>query len=143
MSSESTAQPTILTMADLTDSQRAALIETRYNIVPENEVQERYRLHFATAFQTYVDDKEGKIPKADYLSQMRPNGGLAVLYNEDVMQNYKLYRITYDTLLYHEFKPSLIPRHNAHVPRKIAHVIYCGDTRAGDSAVAQDLIRKT
>ncbi len=143
VSSESTTKPTILTLADLTDSERAALIKTWYNIVPENEAQERYMLHFATAFLTYVDNKEGKTPRENYLSQLRPNGGLPVLYNEHVMQNYKLYCITYDTLLYHDFKPSPIPRPNAHIPLKIAHVIYCGDTRAGDRTAAQDLIRKT
>ncbi len=97
--------------------------------------------HFATEFQTYVDYKEGK-KRADHLSQMRPNGWVPVFYNEHVMQNYELYRITHDTLLYHDFKPSLIPRPNVHIPLKFAHMIYCGDTWAGDRAAAQDMIRK-
>ncbi len=143
VSSESTTQPTYLTTADLTDSERAALIKTWYNIVPETEAQERYMLHFANAFQTYVDDKEGKAPNEDYLSHMRSNGGLPVLYNEHVMKNYELYPIMYDMLLYHGFKANPVPRPNAHIPLKIAQVIYCGDTRAGDRAAAQDLIRKT
>ncbi len=141
-SSESTTQPTFLTIANRNDSERAALIKPWYNIVPENEVLERCMLHYATAFQTNVDDKEGRTPKADYLSQTRPNGGLPVLYHEQFMQNYELYRITYDTLLCHEFNPRPIPRPNAHIPLKIAHVNYCGDTGGNDCAAAKDPIRR-
>ncbi len=99
-------------------------------------------LYFATAFQTYRNVIAGKKLKADCMSQMPPNGGLPSLHNEHFTKNYENYCITYDTLLYHDFKPSPVPQLNDQITVKIAQVIFCSDTRAGDRSVSSDLIRK-
>ncbi len=91
---------------------------------------------FAVIHSEMNADKNRAVHRPEWLEKMRPETGYKELFNEKTLARNELFPVTLSNLKRQGFHPPSDLALNTRISIKVLHIIYGGDTRAGERTAA-------